>query len=321
MTRQRYPSNNGVWSRMIAVFTTAMILGILSSTAYATDCWIEKIQSTKITCMESPRTTPRKPVEYSLSEKTNADVKAALAKFKPGDVIEWTGSAAADGNWTVTEVSIKSIQGRAGWALLSGVVVAIVLLFLISHPFTKADSTTTDEKPGGMFSLLVGADNRLSNSKCQAVVWMVALLIAYIGTATIRWSAGMEWGAATTLIIPDTLLALAAISVGTAGGAKIATATKVANAATPETAKPPAPAPRLKDLVSDDTGAWDSSDAQMVVVTVASLIMFGVAVYTLWTDLALTASGTLPEPSNVMTAAFGGSLAGYLANKVGFKLG
>jgi len=302
-----------------------MILGILASTAYAKDCRIEKIQSTKITCIESSETKPKETAVHNLSEKMDADVKADLAKFKPGDVIEWTGSAGADGKWTFEKVSIKRVQGLAGWGLLSGVVVAIVLLFLIAHPFTKADSPTDEPKPSGIFSLLVGTDNRLSNSKCQAVVWMVALLIAYIGTATIRWSTGMGWGAATTLIIPETLLALAAISVGTAGGAKIATATKVANAAaagiSESISKPPAPRPRLKDLFSDDTGAWDSSDAQMVVVTVASLIMFAVAVATLWSDLPLTASGTLPEPSNVMTAALGGSLAGYLANKVGFKLG
>jgi hypothetical protein len=134
---------------------------------------------------------------------------------------------------------------------------------------------------------------------------------------------GYVWQDATSVGISDNLLTMAGLSAAVAGGAKITTSTKMATAAAPDAAKKTGNAtPSFwHDLFHNDDNKWDLGDAQMIIVTGVSIVLFLMNVGILWADLPLSAHIDLPTPTNALTFAFGGSLGGYLAKKIGGPVG
>ena len=83
---------------------------------------------------------------------------------------------------------------------------------------------------GELKLLIVGEDNRYSNSKFQMAAWFGALLTSYISTIFLRWWTG---GGAYIggVNIPNHLLALSGLSAFTLGAAKGITTNKLVAAA------------------------------------------------------------------------------------------
>jgi hypothetical protein len=80
--------------------------------------------------------------------------------------------------------------------------------------------------------------------------------------------------------------------------------------------------PNLRhDLFKNDKGEWDVGDAQMVLVAAASILLFAWNVWGTWSSLSLAGHVDLPHPTDALTFAFGGSLGGYLAKKIGGTVG
>ncbi|MFL5288764.1 MAG: hypothetical protein ACJ8AW_49380, partial [Rhodopila sp.] len=73
----------------------------------------------------------------------------------------------------------------------------------------------TGQRPDqGVQALMLGEDDRYSNSKVQMVAWMGAVLIIFIGTCFLRCYSGMRWQDATNVVIASNLLTIAASAPG-----------------------------------------------------------------------------------------------------------
>jgi hypothetical protein len=284
-----------------------------ASAAQTVSCRIKTIQKVKIVCDGgSAAAKPDNAIFYKASAE--ADDLAALAAMKPGDWVQ----APAQGPVLISDISIMTAHGSALRITLAlGVGVAFTLAFAM---IVSAGASVPGLWRG--FALLIGQNGRFSNSKTQAVLWAAALLITYAGTCTLRLMAGMGWQNAINVDIPQNLLTIATVSVGAVGGAKIVSATKAGMVAATNLG-----APSWKDffyadgLVANARGDWDPGDTQMIVVTIASIILFATRAAALWGDMPMTAHVALPEPASAMTFAFGGAMGGYLAKKIGSGLG
>lgn len=73
--------------------------------------------------------------------------------------------------------------------------------------------------------LLIGEDNRYSNSKCQIAIWFFVLITTYLATVLLRW--GYAGGDYLQVDIPQHLLLLSGLSAMTFAGAKAITTSKI----------------------------------------------------------------------------------------------
>jgi hypothetical protein len=287
-------------TRLVAALTFLASIAVIDD-AQAATCRITEVGATTIACGEK--------VAVKVGDEND---KAALARLKVGTIIEQptVGTSASD-----IKVAKAPVSGLVTpIALLFGLVLAFVYGWLVSG---------SAQLPAGyscrLWALVIGQDGRYSNSKVQATAWMAVLLVAYMSTCFIRWWSDMPWQDASSVGISDNLLAMAGLSATAAGGAKIATATKVASAASE--VKSGAAPNFWVDLFHNDAGDWDIGDAQMILVTAFAIALFVVNMTTFWMDLPLAAHIDLPSPTNALTFAFGGSLGGYLAKKIGGTVG
>ena len=277
---------------------------MISSDVHAATCRISEVAGATITCGN----------KVTVKTENDAD-KAAIAKLAVGSIIE-----APTDNIRASDIKIAEADA-GGWgtplALLFSIAMVVLYAWIV---------TARADVPDGywrVMALVLGQDNRYSNSKVQAAAWMGVLLISFMGICFLRWWSGMSWRDATNVGISDNLLTMAGLSAAAAAAAKITTATKMTTAAPADAAKKSESAePHFwHDLFHNDVGAWDIGDAQMIVVTAVSIVLFLVNVGTVWENLQLAAHIDLPSPTNALTFAFGGSLGGYLAKKVGGTVG
>jgi hypothetical protein len=274
----------------------ALSITVMTSLAARADvCRITAVGSATITC---GATIPIQAV-------APADV-TALTALTPGTIIVVPAANTAAAGITIASANIGTFSIL--YSLAFGVLTALIYVWIV---------TLGAEGPCGARwrVLVVGQDNRYSNSKVQATAWMGVLLISYMATSFLRWRSGMDWGDASSVGISDNLLTMAGLSAAAAGGAKIITGTQSDQALLNKGA---AGAPKFwRDLFRNDNGDWDVGDAQMIIVTASALVMFIYGMAMLWSGLKLAAHIDLPVPGNVLTFAFGGSLGGYLAKKIG----
>jgi hypothetical protein len=183
--------------------------------------------------------------------------------------------------------------------------------------------------------LILGEDNRYSNSKFQITLWFFVLITTYLATLWFRvWYAGCEFIGGVN--IPAHLLLVSGMSVLTFGGAKAITTSKVnAEKAKPDgnsDPKPPAAAPNLlKDLTHDDgdPAATDPSkqphldfgDFQMFIITLIAVATYLVLVFHFLGTIEASKVVNLPDVDTTILAAFGLGQGAYLTKKAVGNLG
>jgi len=183
--------------------------------------------------------------------------------------------------------------------------------------------------------LIVGEDNRYSNSKFQMALWFTLLITSYIAAFWLRaWHAGpMFLGG---IDIPQNLLLLSGLSVLTFGAAKGITTSKVTDAvaAGQTNAKAPGTNPRLFfDLTHTDElsstggggvarqGKLDLGDFQMLVVTLLAVVVYLSIVFHFLGAIARVTRVTLPDVDTTILASFGLGQGAYLVKKAVGRLG
>lgn len=189
--------------------------------------------------------------------------------------------------------------------------------------------------------LIVGEDNRYSNSKFQVALWFFVLITTYVATFALRAKAGVIG----QISIPQNLLLLSGMSAFTYAAAKGITTSKVNDAKAQGIADPKntAASPSLlKNLTHDDGSApivvapagiapgapmallnrgkqpsLDLGDTQMVIVT-----LLAVAAY-LYTTLHFMGNSThlydatvkLPDVDSTILSIFGIGQGAYITKK------
>lgn len=183
--------------------------------------------------------------------------------------------------------------------------------------------------------LIVGQDNRYSNSKFQVMLWFFVLITTYIATFTLRICSGVEG----SIDIPTNLLLLSGMSTFTYGAAKGITTSKVNDAQAQGVPDPktPAAAPSfLLDLTHDDgspatTGiasdgtplliaakkpSLDMGDTQMVMVTLLAVVSYLYAVVHFMGGPRLTEATTyMPDVDTTILSIFGLGQGAYITKK------
>jgi len=152
---------------------------------------------------------------------TDGVVKDQLKQLHHGDHIQVVYSIDAAKNQNVLKaISVDSMQTGAGNLVILGSTVVCFLLYLVlsgGHPQ----------------QLIIGEDNRYSNSKFQMALWFFVLITTYIATLWLRvWAAGGDFIGGVD--IPKNLLLLSGMSALTYGGAKAITSSKDAAPGTPQ---------------------------------------------------------------------------------------
>ena len=195
--------------------------------------------------------------------------------------------------------------------------IAFVVLFLIACLVTW----------GKPMSLLVGADNRYSNSQVQLALWFGAVAAVYSAALWLRldWLGGNFIGGVG---LTTNLVALTGLSAFSFGGAKVITAQKVAAAALPPANGAPAPAKKtrgtpnlLRDLFQNDDQQADLGDVQMIMITIAAVVIFVASAFHFLGSLQLATPVTLPDVDTTLLAGFGLGQGAYLLKKAALPLG
>ena len=234
----------------------------------------------------------------------DAGEQKELKTFKTGDhaVIQIT----KDGDQFVLQtIGIRTVP-VSSWRRLAVLTIAALGLFLLSAVLTKFHP----------LRLVLGQDNRYSDSKSQMAVWFFVGIVTYIAAVYLRaTSAGSEFlGGAN---IPQNLLLLSGMSALSFAGAKGITTNKIQNAVEQGVTdpKPSARAPSFWNLVQDDKGNFDIGDFQMLVVTLLAVGMYLVLVFHFLGTLEMRRTIDLPDLDTTILAAFGLGQGAYLAKK------
>jgi hypothetical protein len=172
---------------------------------------------------------------------------------------------------------------------------------------------------GQLAWLVIGEDNRYSNSKFQMAVWFLTVLGVYLGAVLLR-SAVLGLGSIGHVAVPTTVLTLSGISALTFGGAKKIVTTRIrrAGGATRLVKPPSRRGPNLlADLVNDDSGHRpDLGDVQMLVITLIAVAVYLVQGWDWLSTKALLDAPTLPDIDGTLLGAFGLGQGAYLVKKV-----
>ncbi|MHC1728948.1 MAG: hypothetical protein AB9866_23610 [Syntrophobacteraceae bacterium] len=160
--------------------------------------------------------------------------------------------------------------------------------------------------------LIVGKDNRYSNSKFQIVVWFYLLITTYVATLILRGTqGGLEFVGG--IDIPQNLLMLSGLSAFTFAAAKGITQGQVA--ANPNS-KIAAPNPNFPaDLFQDDLECIDLGDFQTVIITLLAAITYLISILNFFSVVELRAVLHLPDVDTTILAVFGLGQGAYLVKK------
>jgi len=205
---------------------------------------------------------------------------------------------------------------------------AVALVFCLAAGITLLlYSFLSGLHPSG---LIIGEDNRYSNSKFQIALWFAVLITTYIATITLRvW--GMGGSFLDGIDIPKNLLLISGMSAFTYGAAKGITTSKVNDAAAQGKPDPKASAGArpnlLRDLTHDDGSLGgpggrlarapmlDLGDFQMVVVTLLAVAVYLGVVWHFLGSIPKTANVSLPDVDTTILATFGLGQGAYLTKK------
>lgn len=171
--------------------------------------------------------------------------------------------------------------------------------------------------------LIVGADNRYSNSQFQIVLWFGAVATMYLGTLALR-VLYLGWGYLGGIGITANVAAVTGLSALSFGGAKTITMTKIQSAeqAHLPPVKSRADVPRFRsDLFMNDKEVPDFGDFQMILITILAVAIFVGEAFHAGGLLALKPTIKLPDIDTSLLAGFGIGHGAYLVKKAVSKAG
>lgn len=207
-------------------------------------------------------------------------------------------------SYYVRQLEVVSVQPtliqRVGVMILVGAAAYLLLVGLLWH-----------RQPNGLKYMMIGKDNRYSNSQFQMVLWFYALIVALVSTQIIRIAQGGPF-LAGWISIPLNLVALSGLSALTYVGAAAITDNNVKKS---QILKPSADKPRFPyDLFHNDAGQFDLADFQSMLV---SIMAAGAYVFILIGYLgAITLKKELlPDVDSTILSIFGLGQGAYLIKK------
>lgn len=161
--------------------------------------------------------------------------------------------------------------------------------------------------------LMVGADNRYSNSKFQMLLWFGVLVMSYMAAGYLRWHEG---GGAFIggINLPQNLLVLSGISTFTLAAAKGIVTGNIARGKITKNHNPGQPQ-LVADLLCDDTHQPDIADFQMTVVTLLAVAVYLIQIFHFLGNIELSKTVTIPDVDTTILATFGFSQGAYLMKK------
>jgi hypothetical protein len=273
------------------------------------------------------RAVPPSP-PLSLANPGDAE---GLADARPGDVVEVQVDRTRDPRSIVRLGEIYRpvpVQTRL-------TVIAIVAAGLFIAVFVASQ--------GRPRQLVIGADNRYSNSQMQLALWWGVVALAYVSAVVTRVDE-LGWRYIGGVDLPNNLTVLTGLSALSFGGAKLVSGQKLDAAA--EAAVTPgstrditaldtgamaaggAPAKRraekshlLKDLFQNDAGRTDLGDIQMIFVTLTAVVMFALAAFDWLGRITLAGKVALPDIDTALLSGFGIGQGAYLVKKAATPLG
>jgi hypothetical protein len=266
-------------------------------------------------CRPAPNNVNCTLISLSVSDNT---IKDQLKQFRKGDHIEVVYSVDTSGKkilkaWCVDSVDVPRLSRL--WVVLASAG-ACLLLYLIFSGFHPS-------------KIIIGQDNRYSNSKFQIALWFFVLISTYIAALwlRVRWAG---WDFLGGIDIPKNLLLLSGLSALTFGGAKGITTGKQAAAAaappgTPGVARKTKGTPNFfSDLTHDDGDPtanppvpprFDFGDFQMLVVTLIAVVTYAALIFNSFGAVEYVKSMNLPDVDTTILALFGLGQGAYLTKK------
>ncbi|MBI4800254.1 MAG: hypothetical protein HY794_16305 [Desulfarculus sp.] len=273
------------------------------------------------------------------------ETRKKMASAKAGDKVSMQlDSITAPSTITKIEKISRPVSRKHR---LMAIAASLLGLFLIALLFSQ----------GNPAKFILGKDNRYSNSQVQMTLWFAVTATIYCSALALRYfkfDASFLGG----IDIPDNLLILSGLSAFSYGGAKMITAQKVQNAekaaAAAKASAPAAPAapaavaagaatapaapaaaavppvaqktradsPNIfSDLVRNDSEEYDLGDFQMLLVSLAAVIIFAVTGYHFLGSLPVEVTTKLPDVDTTLLSGFGIGQGAYLIKKAAAKLG
>ena len=257
--------------------------------------------------------------------------QALLAQAHPGDTVHGqTDDALAPTTMSKVDSVTRPVDAMTRMITLLG---SLVVLFLLAAIVTRFRPQC----------FVIGVDGKYSNSQVQLTLWFGVVAVVYASAVVLRIFE-FGWDYVGGVGITQNLILLTGLSAFTFGGAKVIASQKAASAATAAAAVPPvapvagaaavpaapaaapaapvsaAPASLVKDLVSNAAGAPDLGDFQMIVITLAAVVIFAVNCFVYLGRLPLEGVTTLPDVDTTLLSAFGLGQGAYLIKKAALPL-
>ena len=253
-------------------------------------------------------------------------VKEQLKQLRNGDYLQVSYSVdSAKGQSmlkTIGPYEVSSVDSPL-WVLVGSAAVCLLLYSIFSR-FNP-------------WQVIIGEDNRYSNSKFQMAVWFFVLITSYIAALWLRLRSG-GWDFVGGIDIPKNLLLLSGLSALTFGGAKGITASKAPAAAAAVAAATAAAAPAavvaalpqktaatqpnfFSDLTHNDQGLFDFGDFQMLVVTLIAVTTYVVLIFNFLGTIQYARAISLPDVDTTILATFGLGQGAYLTKKAVGEVG
>ncbi|MBV8522247.1 MAG: hypothetical protein JOY71_08985 [Acetobacteraceae bacterium] len=235
------------------------------------------------------------------------------SSISPTDTVWFntTGTTSDQENtlWLSLKYAQIGYQGSIGSLLLAFAVIwGMLLLVTKGHPWAFA----------------LGLDQRLSNSQTQIFLWFVLFTVVYVADLGVRV---LRTGYFGGIDAPARLLALSGISALTFSAARASTMAKVLMdpvAARDHKGIGNGNRSRyqlLMDLFTNDAGAVDLGDSQMILLTGLGIIIYLFVAIDFISRIPYTTHVVLPPVESALLGGTGVSQGAYLLKKIGSRLG
>ena len=235
-------------------------------------------------------------------------VRETAKGFGKGDLVRVASRQSADNNSPVVTLLTAARVTVSVRRRITVLFSALLGLIVLTVAITRASPA----------KLCIGQDGLYSNSQFQLVAWFTALIVSYIAAVWFR-SWDIHDGFLAGINIPINILLLSGASALTFGSAKGITANKVEEAVRTTGVNPKLPKDQIArlfyDLTHNDLGEFDLGDFQMVVITLLSVTMYMLLVFTFLGSLETRRIVSLPDIDTTVLAAFGLGQGAYLTKK------